>query len=127
MGIFGGLNKKDIEFDTALTIAQIGKHLNDFFSSKKMESIDQIEETSGALSQFSGNKNDIAIVATEARSIFSKSVFCVQIYVTDNGDSRHVVMVALGENFLLNRSLKSEVLSMTKGVDIITQIRGNLS
>lgn len=126
MGLFGGLNSKSLEFDTTLEVSKIGKVLNDYFGSKKIESINQIEDSGGALSKFSGNKEEIAIVASEARSLFNKSVFCVQVYVSELGDRRHVQLVALGENPLLNRANKDEVISMKKSVNVINEIQSCL-
>lgn len=81
-------------FTTTRTVPDIGRMLREALTRAKARSIDDIQSSSGALSNFD-DKADIQVVAQGQSLLGARWV--VQFYVHDRDTHRDVTLVALGD------------------------------
>ena len=92
-GVLMGMKEDAISFNSKRTVKEIGQILQNVFGQLKASSIEQIDSGSGALDQFS-DRADIQVVA---QGVDFMNMWAVQVYVVDDGDTRLVELVALGD------------------------------
>jgi hypothetical protein len=87
------INADEITFSTPRSVQELGRALQQVLAQAKAGSVEEISSGSGALSQFD-DKADIQVVAEGA---VLTGMWAVQIYVVDEGATREVTVIALGE------------------------------
>ena len=89
-----GIKTSEVSLTTDMVVQQIGRALQSAFGKAKAESIEDITSASGALSNF----DDRAIIEVVGQgSSLMAGHWAVQAYVFDRGESREIVLIALGD------------------------------
>lgn len=88
------LKSDSVNFETHRTVNEIAKILQDILNRLKVSSVEEISSGTGALEMFD-DRADIQVVAQGADFT---SLWAVQVYVLDEGHSRNITLVALGES-----------------------------
>lgn len=109
-----GVKHDEITFRTNRSVNEIGRILKEVLVDRlKASSIDQVSSGAGVLGAFEDHA-DIEIVA---RGVDFASLWAVQAYVVDEGDSRAVTLVALGDGTLLRVTASTcNSASLTKSI-----------
>lgn len=93
LGIAMGVKTDEMSFKTTRSVSDIGRTLQRVAADIKAE-VDSIQSSSGALASFD-DRVDIE-VAMSGQSLIGPP-WAVQVYVADEGESRAVLLVAVGD------------------------------
>lgn len=91
-----GLKEETTTLSTKLSIEAVGATLHEICNEWKTAP-ESIVSNSGALSQFD-NRAEIEILISNKAGMFSSRVYAVQVYVSDLGNKREILLVALGNS-----------------------------
>lgn len=89
-----GLKENSITFYSHRTVDEIARILQDVLTHLKASSIQKISSGTGALEMFD-DRADIQVVA---QGVDFTAFWAVQVYVLDEGNSRNIMLVALGDS-----------------------------
>jgi hypothetical protein len=119
-----GIKQDEVTFHTERTVKEIGKILQGTLARLKASSIEQVSSGTGALEVFDDHA-DIEIVA---RGVDFTAMWAVQIYVVDEGETREVTLVALGDG-TFSRAMAGarNSTSLSKGIRKRDAIADDLS
>ena len=90
------LKEETATLATKLSVEAIGATLYEICNEWKTAP-ESIVSNSGALSQFD-NRAEIEILISNKAGMFSSRVYAVQVYVSDLGSKREILLVALGNS-----------------------------
>jgi len=88
------MKSNSLEFESALSVEQLGQALNRGFTRLKAK-VERVSASSNPLDSLNGSP-DVAVVGT-GQSLLGGG-WAVHAYVTDLGTHRHVELVALGDS-----------------------------
>lgn len=109
-----GVKHDEVTFHTRHSVKKIGRILQEVLVDRlKASSIDPISSGTGALEVFDDHA-DIEIVA---QGVDLGTLWSVQIYVVDEGETREVTLVALGDGALTRITASAHnSMSLTKSI-----------